>query len=145
MKSLIVNVVVVFLAIFIVGVVLEVGLAVMQINQKSHVRLVPGKGVTYIPGAYYRHTKEGFSQGYFNSHGFRDYERTYEKPKDTFRILIFGDSYVEALQVPLEESFPALLEQKLNGGSSTKKLRWLLLDSPALVRPMRICGMWTLV
>ncbi len=72
LKSLIVNVVVVFLAIFIVGVVLEVGLAVMQINQKSNVRLVPGKGVTYIPGAYYRHTKEGFSQGYFNSHGFRD-------------------------------------------------------------------------
>lgn len=126
-KSVGVNIGIIFLAIFILGIILEIGLAVVQINQKSHVRLVPGKGVTYIPGAYYRHTKEGFSQGYFNSHGFRDYERTYEKPKDTFRILIFGDSYVEALQVPLEDSFPALLEKKLNTGSSTKKVEVIAL------------------
>lgn len=126
-KSVGVNIVVIFLAISILGIILEVGSAVIQINQKSHVRLVPGKGVTYIPGAYYRHTKEGFSQGYFNSHGFRDYERTYEKPKGTFRILIFGDSYVEALQVPLEDSFPALLEKKLNAGSSTKKVEVIAL------------------
>ena len=126
-KSVGVNIGIIFLAIFILGIILEIGLAVVQINQKSHVRLVPGKGVTYIPGAYYRHTKEGFSQGYFNSHGFRDYERTYEKPKDTFRILIFGDSYVEALQVSLEDSFPALLEKKLNAGSSTKKVEVIAL------------------
>lgn len=127
LKSLIVNITVIFLAIFILGIILEGGLAVVQINQKSHVRLVPGKGVTYIPGAYYRHTKEGFSQGYFNSHGFRDYERTYEKPEGTFRILIFGDSYVEALQVSLEDSFPALLEEKLNAGSSTKNFEVIAL------------------
>src|SRR5680860_59718 len=127
LKSLIGNIAVIFLAIFILGIILEIGLAVVQINQKSHVRLVPGKGVTYIPGAYYRHTKEGFSQGYFNSHGFRDYERTYEKPKGTFRILIFGDSYVEALQVALEDSFPALLEKKLNAGFSTKKVEVIAL------------------
>ena len=126
-KSVGVKIGIILLAIFILGIILEIGLAVVQINQKSHVRLVPGKGVTYIPGAYYRHTKEGFSQGYFNSHGFRDYERTYEKPKDIFRILIFGDSYVEALQVPLEDSFPALLEKKLNAGSSTKKVEVIAL------------------
>jgi len=97
---------------------LEVLLAVMQINQKSINRFVPGKGSTYIPGAYYRHTKEGFSEGYFNSHGFRDYERTYEKLDGTFRIMVMGDSYVEALQVALENSFPALLEKQLNNGSA---------------------------
>ncbi len=49
-----------------------------------------------------------------NSHGFSDKERTYEKGNDTFRILVLGDSFVEAIQVPLEEKFPYILEQKLN-------------------------------
>ena len=82
----------------IVAVVLEIGLVVLGINTKSNIRFLADKGTTYIPQAYYRHTKEGFSEGYFNAHGFRDYERTYQKPENTFRILIFGDSYVEGLQ-----------------------------------------------
>ncbi|MCA9423148.1 MAG: hypothetical protein KC592_19165, partial [Nitrospira sp.] len=36
-------------------------------------------------------------------------------------------SYVEALQVSLEDSFPALLEKKLNAGSSTKKVEVIAL------------------
>jgi hypothetical protein len=104
---------------------LEAWLVIAQINTKSFDRYVPGKGVTYLPGAYYRHTKEGFSQGYINSHGFRDYERTYDKPANSFRILILGDSYVEALQVPLEDAFPALLEKKLNEGSTGTKFEVL--------------------
>ena len=79
LKRVLVNFGVLFLSLLVLMGALEVLLAVMQINQKSINRLVPGKGSTYIPGAYYRHTKEGFSEGYFNSHGFRDYDRTYEK------------------------------------------------------------------
>lgn len=93
---------------------LEIGLAIAQVNTKADSQFVPGIGAMHIPHAYYRNTKEGFSEGYFNSHGFRDYERSYAKPSDTFRILVLGDSFVEALQVPLENSFPALLEKKLN-------------------------------
>lgn len=95
-------------------VILEAGLAIVGINTKSNIRFVEDKGTTFVPHAYYRHTKEGFSEGYFNAHGFRDYERTYQKPEETFRILILGDSYTEALQVSLEKTFPALLEKKLN-------------------------------
>src|ERR1700683_3687347 len=36
-----------------------------------------------------------------NSHGFRDYERSYEKPPNTVRIAVLGNSWTEALQVPL--------------------------------------------
>jgi hypothetical protein len=88
-------------------------------------RFIPDKGTTYIPNAYYRHTKEGFSEGYFNSHGFRDYERTYEKAANTFRILVLGDSYVEALQVALSDAFPALLEKRLNEHSTAMRFEVL--------------------
>ena len=121
LKRVLVNFGVLLLSLLVLMGALEILLAIIQINQKSIRRFVPGKGSTYIPGAYYRHTKEGFSEGYFNSHGFRDYERTYAKLDGTFRIMVLGDSYVEALQVPLESSFPALLEKQLNNGFSSVK------------------------
>jgi len=105
--------------------ILEAVLTIAHVNTKSIDRFIPGLGSTYLPHAYYRHTKEGFSEGYINSHGFRDYERSYAKPGGTFRILVLGDSYVEALQVALENSFPALLEKKLNENSTSVKFEVL--------------------
>jgi hypothetical protein len=49
-----------------------------------------------------------------NSHGFRDRERSYEKPEGTIRIAVLGNSWTEALQVPLEKTYPAVLEAELN-------------------------------
>ena len=49
-----------------------------------------------------------------NSLGLRDVERTYENQDNTFRILVIGDSFTEAIDVKLEESFPALVEQCLS-------------------------------
>jgi len=100
------------------AIVLEVGLAFARINTRSFTRFVAGKGTTRIPNAYYRWTEEGGSEGHFNSHGFRDFERTYEKPPGVFRIVVLGDSYVEGFQVPLENAFPAQLEKQLNGQST---------------------------
>jgi hypothetical protein len=45
-----------------------------------------------------------------NSLGLRDYERAYAKPADTFRILLLGDSFAEAIQVELEDTFAARLQ-----------------------------------
>jgi hypothetical protein len=115
----------VLLSIVITTIGLEAWLALVQINVKSYVRYVPGKETTYLPGAYYRNTKEGFSEGYINSHGFRDYERTYEKPQNTFRIIVLGDSYVEALQVALQDAFPAVLEKMLNQQSNSTRFEVL--------------------
>jgi hypothetical protein len=115
-----------FAVVIILGAV-EAVLAITKFNVPATVRFIPDKGMMHIPHAYYRHTKEGFSEGYFNSHGFRDYERTYEKPPGVFRILVLGDSYVEALQVQLEDAFTAQLEKMLNANASSKRFEVLAL------------------
>ena len=50
----------------------------------------------------------------FNSVGMRDREHAAKKPEGVFRILVLGDSFMEALQVPYEKSFPGLLERALD-------------------------------
>jgi hypothetical protein len=127
LKKFAINLGLVVFAVVIVLGALEAVLAITKFNVPVMVRFIPDKGMTYIPHAYYRHTKEGFSEGYFNSHGFRDYERTYEKPPGVFRILVLGDSYVEALQVQLEDAFTAQLEKMLNANASSKRFEVLAL------------------
>ena len=46
----------------------------------------------------------------YNSRGWRDVEHQVENPDDVFRILLLGDSFMEAYSVALEESFPRQLE-----------------------------------
>jgi lysophospholipase L1-like esterase len=43
----------------------------------------------------------------------RDVERPIQKGAGAFRILVLGDSFMEAFQVPLDQSFPRLLEARL--------------------------------
>ena len=51
----------------------------------------------------------------FNSRGFRDVEHGLEKPEGVKRIVLIGDSFSEALQVNLEETFWRRLQRLLNG------------------------------
>src|SRR5271155_1022600 len=48
-----------------------------------------------------------------NGHGFRDAERSFEKPANTIRIAVLGNSWTEAMQVPLEKNYCSVLEHKL--------------------------------
>jgi hypothetical protein len=71
------------------------------------------RGWTLRPGA------EGIVSGEtkqfvrINHLGFRDRDRSYAKPGDTLRIALLGNSWTEALQVPLEKTYGSVLEQKL--------------------------------
>ncbi|MCI0415235.1 SGNH/GDSL hydrolase family protein [bacterium] len=57
----------------------------------------------------------------WNSYGFNDREYIFENPLDHFRIVLLGDSFVEALEVPLEKSFHKMLEKKLNARGFRRK------------------------
>lgn len=55
-----------------------------------------------------------------NNFGLHDTTMTLEKPADTLRILILGDSFPQGWQVKLEEGFPWLMEQALNAGGTQR-------------------------
>src|SRR3989344_4778458 len=49
-----------------------------------------------------------------NSMSLRDMEYTLNKPEGIFRILVLGDSFAQGHGVDIDESFPKLLERRLN-------------------------------
>src|SRR3989344_628878 len=53
-------------------------------------------------------------QNEFNSLGFRDQGHSIEKPPDTKRIIILGDSIVYGQMVEFDQIFPQVLEKFLN-------------------------------
>ena len=48
-----------------------------------------------------------------NSKGYRDIEHNYPKNPGVFRIVVLGDSFMDAYQVDFEDSLPRLLKKKL--------------------------------
>lgn len=49
----------------------------------------------------------------FNQEGMHDIDHTKPKPTGVYRIAVIGDSYVEAMQSSLEQSFFKVMEQQL--------------------------------
>lgn len=72
----------------------------------------PNTVVTYM-GYLPHQVKEYETEVAMNSRGWRDSEYDFEKPDDTYRIVILGDSYVEGKEVAFENTFPELLEHRL--------------------------------
>ena len=71
----------------------------------------------HIPNHEFRYFSPEFDNMVtFNSKGLRDVEHQYEKATGTYRILVLGDSLPIGFQVKMNETFPKLLEQKLNAG-----------------------------
>jgi len=84
------------------------------------------RGYSLRPGVRGWYVKEGKAYVEINSDGLRDREHSIAKPANTFRIAIIGDSYAEALQVPVESAFWSVMERDLTSCvSRTKQLEVL--------------------
>lgn len=73
----------------------------------------PDLGWSFRAGARGWSVLEGTEYISINSDGNRDRERAIEKPKDTLRIAVLGDSFPAAYSVSAEGSFWGVLESKL--------------------------------
>ncbi len=72
------------------------------------------------PGVSGEWKGEGESFVQVNSDGLRDREHTKAKPPNTLRIAVLGDSFTEAIHVPVEQTFWSKLERKLGNCEAIK-------------------------
>lgn len=78
------------------------------------VSMIPNQEGYYLWGGHNTYVK-------LNSRGMRDIETTYEKPADTYRILLLGDSFGTGLSVAAEDTFASRLEVLLNQNSCGRR------------------------
>jgi hypothetical protein len=68
-------------------------------------------GWSHAPGARFDKIVEGSAVPIeINDHGLHDDPHDYAKPDGVLRILVLGDSFAEAVQVPREQNFSSRLE-----------------------------------
>jgi hypothetical protein len=97
-----------------------------DVNPNPNWRFHPVLGWSQTPGAQYDYFVDGEEVHVeFNSMGFRDVERAVENPKNRRRIVVVGDSFCEAVQVNLAETFHQYLQQMLN---RNKKESWEVIN-----------------
>jgi hypothetical protein len=71
-------------------------------------------GARLRPGVEGWNRSEGEAYIRINGDGLRDREHSKAKPPDMVRIAVLGDSFAEAVQVPADRTFWAVLEHELN-------------------------------
>jgi hypothetical protein len=76
----------------------------------------PVTGGKYYPGSTYMFRGDDgvLVRRHVNAWGFTDVEHAEKAAPGTLRIGFFGDSYVEAVQVPIEQTFFRLIEDDLD-------------------------------
>src|SRR6266545_2390723 len=87
----------------------EIGLRLIAYSYPEFYISDAQRGYSLRPNMEGWYRKEGESYVRINSDGLRDREHSKVKPPNTFRITVLGDSFVEALQVPFEQSFCHLI------------------------------------
>jgi hypothetical protein len=92
----------------------EILFRVIGVSYPVFVRADPVLGASQIPGAKGLYIREGRAWVEINSDGMRGPEVAVEKPPNTYRIALLGDSYVQAVQVPFDSTFGEVLERRLS-------------------------------
>jgi len=87
----------------------EIVLHVAGIGYPVFSRPDDDRGWALRPGVRGRFGAEGGSFVVINQDGLRDRDHSRTKPSGTLRIAVLGDSYAEAIEVPVEQTFWSLL------------------------------------
>src|SRR5215213_7066737 len=93
--------------------VVEVGLRIVGYSFPTFYATDAERGVALRAGVEGWYRREGRNYVRINSDGLRDREHTKTKPPNTVRIAVIGDSYAEALQVPMDNAFWAVMAEQL--------------------------------
>jgi hypothetical protein len=99
-------------SVFALGLI-ELALRILGVSFQDFYKADPVRGVAHRAGARGWFRREGRQYIVINREGFRDREHSAKKPPGAYRIALLGDSFTEALQVRLEDSFGAVLEREL--------------------------------
>jgi hypothetical protein len=103
----------------------ECFLTAAGLGEEEIFKLDPNYGFVHMTNKRVTWRPEGFSRSYFGPDGTREEGLTIRKPANVFRIAILGDSIVESLQVPIEETFGKQLERQFKKTTSGKELQVL--------------------
>jgi len=95
------------------GIFSEIGLRIINYSYPQFYQNDYYRGFALRPGVEGTYRREGISYVRINSDGLRDREHTKTKTANTVRIALLGDSFVEAMHVPMEQTFWSLLGPKL--------------------------------
>ncbi|MDX2166730.1 MAG: SGNH/GDSL hydrolase family protein [Deltaproteobacteria bacterium] len=99
---------------------LEAGVRLLHLVPDRFWRPDAQLGTALIPNAHGWWTQEEHEfvvPVQINAEGRRDLDRGVTKPTDAYRIMLLGDSFVEALQVPIADTFARGLERRLSDTS----------------------------
>ena len=114
------NILLVFLSLFLTLFILEIFLILVDYGRPHLSRWDMDGGVRHFESQSGYYVKESKQFITINSQGIRvpndkkNYQYFLKKASDTFRILIFGDSMAEGLQVTFYERFSHVMETELN-------------------------------
>jgi hypothetical protein len=91
----------------------EIGLRVAGIAPPEVRSYDPVRGWQLRPGAIGLQRSEGHARVTINGGGFRGPEVPIDGPRGVLRIAVLGDSFTEAMHVPYDETFCAVIEREL--------------------------------
>jgi len=91
----------------------EVGIRLLGIAPPEVRSYDPVRGWQLKPGAIGLQRSEGHALVTINAGGFRGPETSLAKPPGTLRVAVLGDSFVEAMHVPYDQTFCAVVEREL--------------------------------
>jgi len=123
MQIKLMNVFILCMTLILVLIFAEIGLRIFFPVEDIFIENDPLLGYRHIPNkeGYWMREVDEPNKIKINSKGLRDTEHEYEHKNNTFRIMLLGDSYIQAFQVKTEEMLSKKLETLLNSKLNTQQ------------------------